>query len=337
MKRRIAFATALALGLNGVILPSFAAGCSSGNLVTLNVTATASDGNPVLNLKRNEFSITENGKPQAIAVFVFQGPELDLAPVSPGSSVFRLLNHRLITFLFDFTAMTGAERTRVQDDAIDFIHHDLKPGELLSIETAEWDSIETTLDFTNDHTALVAAVNKFRNTGNTVNPDDQFVSSMFAPNLVVPGVPDAHGALATIATACGHPPIAMKKSLLYFSAAGAKADDRAALNAAANACTKSGVTMYPVASAMGGVTELALRTGGQAFPDRAAAVDEARRKTQDYYVLGYYSSDTKQDGKYRTVELKLTRLGMQPVTLDYQHGYFGELPEPPQFPPVVCF
>ena len=326
MQRQIALGMALASALNVLPSRSVAAGCSLATLLILNVDVTDPDGNVVQGLKRSDFSLTEDGKIQTLAGFAFQGPELDPTPKPAGTQQFSYLNHRLFTLLFDFTTMPRNERTRIQDDAIDFIRNDLKPGELLSIETATEGSVETTQDFTDDQTALVAAVNKFR----TVDASP-----------AKSGILNAQEMLAGNAAVCGRLQAVPKKSLLYFSTAieQSQADNQEALDAAANACAKAGVAIYPIGAASAGVAELATKTGGQTFPGRQPAIDEARRESEAYSVLGYYTTNSRHDGTYRKVELHITRPGFEQAKLRYSHGYFADkdLPEPPQSRPVQCF
>src|SRR5215813_4517942 len=51
-------------------------------LVVVDVVATDRKGAPVVDLKQDDFAVTEDGKPQSIRAFSFQG-----APVSPDSQL----------------------------------------------------------------------------------------------------------------------------------------------------------------------------------------------------------------------------------------------------------
>jgi VWFA-related protein len=325
VKRQIAFRLAVLLAFRAMASPEIAVGCATANLVTLTVSVTDKDGNAVLGLQHNDFSVTEDGRKQGIAVFAFQGQDLDTTPTATGANPFRYLDHRLFTFLFDSTLMHPNELRRIQDDAIDFVRNGLRPGELLSIQTAVAGSVETIQDFTDDRTALVAAVDKLRMPGlGTANH-----------NL------NGDAALTTIAEACRDLPFAPKKSLLYFHATidHSGANTPAALAVAANACAMWNVALYPIGVAPASLTELAAKTGGQTFSDRPSAIDESRRKSGPYYIVGYYSTNFRLDGKVRKVNLKLTRRGSQQVKLEYSHEYFVDktLPSTLHGPAPVCF
>jgi VWFA-related protein len=139
-------------------------------------------------------------------------------------------------------------------------------------------------------------------------------------------------------------------------------DNQAALDAAVNAAKRSNVAFYPidarglVASAPSGdassassrgtssftggsmqssrdsfaasqetLSTLAVDTGGKLFiddNDLALGMEKARDDIASYYIVGYYSTNIKMDGKYRRVEVKLSK-DVQ-AKLDYRSGYFGQ-------------
>ena len=53
-------------------------------------------------------------------------------------------------------------------------------------------------------------------------------------------------------------------------------------------------------------------------------LEQARDDIGSYYILGYYSTNAKTDGKYRTVNVKLNRADVAGAKLDYRHGYFAD-------------
>jgi len=139
-------------------------------------------------------------------------------------------------------------------------------------------------------------------------------------------------------------------------------DNQASLEKAVNAAKRSNVNIYPidarglVASAPAGdasaaasrgtsaltgtqmqsqrdkfndsqetLSTLAVDTGGKLFVDDndlALGMEKARDDISSYYIIGYYSTNIKMDGKYRRVEVKLSK-DIQ-AKIDYRSGYFGE-------------
>src|ERR1035438_2871527 len=73
------------------------------------------------------------------------------------------------------------------------------------------------------------------------------------------------------------------------------------------------------------LSTLAADTGGKLFVDDndlALGMEKARDDIGSYYIIGYYSTNVKMDGKYRRVEVKLAK-DIQ-AKIDYRSGYFGE-------------
>jgi len=71
------------------------------------------------------------------------------------------------------------------------------------------------------------------------------------------------------------------------------------------------------------LTTLAHDTGGRAFTDSndlSLALKQVQADTQTYYVLGYFSSNTKQDGKYRKIRVEVTRPDLR---VEHRPGYFA--------------
>jgi VWFA-related protein len=70
---------------------------------------------------------------------------------------------------------------------------------------------------------------------------------------------------------------------------------------------------------------LALDTGGKPLLDNNdldRGIVNAQHADSDYYILGYYTSNTAVNGKFRKVKVSLTQ--ELAANLDYRQGYFGE-------------
>jgi VWFA-related protein len=70
---------------------------------------------------------------------------------------------------------------------------------------------------------------------------------------------------------------------------------------------------------------IARDTGGRYFNDNDLdqAIQSALRESSSYYMLGYYPSNKKWDGKFRNVKLQVDQPGTQ---LRYRRGYFAVNP-----------
>ena len=69
---------------------------------------------------------------------------------------------------------------------------------------------------------------------------------------------------------------------------------------------------------------LAADTGGKALLDANdldRGIVQAEQSVSSYYVIGYYASNTAQDGKFRRIKISLN--GEVTASLDYRQGYFA--------------
>ncbi len=71
---------------------------------------------------------------------------------------------------------------------------------------------------------------------------------------------------------------------------------------------------------------LAADTGGKALLDTndlTLGIKNAQNDFSSYYILGYYSTNSAQDGKFRKIQVKLKDQKLQ-AKLDYRNGYYAE-------------
>lgn len=84
-----------------------------------------------------------------------------------------------------------------------------------------------------------------------------------------------------------------------------------------NSVTGSQDTLYTLAS----------DTGGKALVDSndlAMGIRQAQEDISSYYILGYYSSNAAEDGKYRKIQVKLVGKDLQSsAKVDYRNGYYA--------------
>jgi VWFA-related protein len=95
-----------------------------------------------------------------------------------------------------------------------------------------------------------------------------------------------------------------------------------------------GQSMYTGASAQAVTTNfqqsqdtlyaLAGDTGGKAFLDNndlSRGIVQAQESISDYYILGYYTTNTEPNGKFRRIRILLANI--QEAKLDYRQGYYA--------------
>ena len=73
------------------------------------------------------------------------------------------------------------------------------------------------------------------------------------------------------------------------------------------------------------LTSLAAGTGGKSFlddNDLSLGIVQAQNDLRSYYIVGYYSSNDAEDGKFRRIQVKLAAPNTA-AKLDYRNGYFA--------------
>ena len=154
------------------------------NLVVVNVAIKDKSGKAIEDLKKEQFTLFEDGKPQQIAVFDLQrlngetlpalevpaptlktrGPaERKPAPPEPPPPVTadQLKDRRLIAMFFDLSSMQPAEQIRARDAAVKFIDTQMTVSDMVSIMTLT-NELRVVQDFTNDRETLLSVIQSLR-------------------------------------------------------------------------------------------------------------------------------------------------------------------------------
>ncbi len=260
--------------------PGFRAGVE---LIYVNVVVRDGSGNIVRGLKREDFTLVEDGKTQAITAFDFEEvpseaivaavPEpvqpilqaeavakpAAAAPEGPPPAAVKpetidLKNRRLIVLLFDSSSMQPEELERAIESGYDYISKRLTPADLVAI-AAVGSTLQIIQDFTADREVLSAALDRF-SAGDTVGfqegttptgeetEADGFVADDSEFNIF-----NTDRRLAAIEQLSDTlAPIQQKKSIVYFSSGMTQRgeDNQVELRAAIDRAVKANVSIYPV-------------------------------------------------------------------------------------------
>jgi VWFA-related protein len=132
------------------------------NLVSVPVVVRDSRGRAVGNLPREDFQVSDNGKPQIIAKFAMeklgQSAETLSSPAAPAPATPKVtLPDRFVAFLFDDTNMKFSELVQSREAAWRYMQKSLHANERIAIATT---SGLVTRDFTSDRDALHATLLK---------------------------------------------------------------------------------------------------------------------------------------------------------------------------------
>jgi VWFA-related protein len=367
---------------------------SNTQLVIVDVTATDKAGNSINGLKKDDFTVLEDGKKQDISIFEYQEitmepeppeeikladelklpekPKTEITSPTPGQLHFR--DKRLMVFYLDFSSMQIPEQLRAQDAALDYLQKFITKDDLVAIVL--YTSTPSVLtDFTDDRDLLTTTIRQLpigeatdlaglADTGDTNGADTgaAFVADETEFNIY--NTDQKLYAIGTIAKMLKSFP--EKKALVYFSSgiSGTGMENEAQLEATVNLAEKANMVIYPIdarglmADPPGGnastaasrgtgvyngavynsqrsginasqdtLNSLAVDTGGKMFVDSnniALGIQNVQKAMSSYYLLGYYSSNDKEDGKYRKITVKINGNKLNGGKLEYRQGYYAD-------------
>jgi VWFA-related protein len=142
------------------------------NLVVIDAEVTDRNGRPIKGLRRDQFEVFEDGKPQAISTFDYEDIETlagagwaaqaaVVVPVAgapnPASLGPAVRNHRLILLFFDLSSLSPDALLRARDAALRFVRDEMTPADLVAV-AALGNQLGVLQDFTNDRAALARAL-----------------------------------------------------------------------------------------------------------------------------------------------------------------------------------
>lgn len=348
------------------------------NYVEIDAVVTDAQGNFVPDLTKDDFQVSEQGRPQTVSNFSlvdipvqkFDPPLYKTKPIEPDVRSNRNeFNGRIFVIVLDDLNVAFQRTARVKAGARQFIERYLGANDIAAIVTTGG-SKRSAQEFTSSRERLLSVVDRFMGQkeksatlekiddyyrgGGLTTPRDQaeHIRSYKARNTftVLKNVADYMGGIR-----------GRRKAVVLFSE-GVDYDIYDPINNqyandirqygqdAIAAATRANVSFYAVdprgllgpddglgaelsafpqdptlglsMSALGNEQRIAqdsLRTissetGGFASINRNEYQDNFARIVRDnssYYVLGYYSTDTKRDGTFRTLNVRVKRPGLQ--------------------------
>jgi len=244
-------------------------------LILVNVVARDKKGNLIRDLKREDFTVLEDGQKQPVASFDFENiDELVLlgqtipAPTGtestsgaePPSAVpapaMDARDRRLILLFFDFSAMDPDQINRAVDAAKKYVNTKMQAADMIAIVSLST-NMHLDLDLTNNKTKILSVLSAYNpnsgqgfdsgatgssegaaETGGAFTADDTDFNTFSADRKLL--------ALQSLVQAVGK--LSQKKSLIYFSNGISQSgvDNQSALRAATAAAVKANVAIYPL-------------------------------------------------------------------------------------------
>src|SRR5579863_2839393 len=249
---------------------------SNTQLVIETVTVRDKSGKTIEGLTPKDFTVTEDGAPQAIKFFEYQKlpeipeplppqtgdttvlkkfPQSRITAETPGST--RYKDHRLLAFYFDMTALPPADQVRALEAARKFIRTQMTPADLVAVMMFNSGAVRVLQDFTADRDRLSTIIETIA-VGESQGFDETITDDSAADTGAAFGQDDGEfnifntdrqlAALQTAAVMLGQ--LSEKKSLLYFSS-GIRLngmDNQAQLHATVNAAIRAGVSFWAIDS-----------------------------------------------------------------------------------------
>jgi VWFA-related protein len=244
-------------------------------LVLVNVIARDKKGNLIRGLKKEDFTVTEDGKRQEISTFDFEnvdqlptaGPEETTVTGAAASTPAGLLHssnaipldardRRLMLLFFDFSGMDPEQIERAVDSAKKFVKEKMMPADMIALVSLST-NMRVDLDFTADKSKVLSILSAYTSsqgqgfdagaegsaegaaeTGGSFTPDDTDYNTFTADRKLL--------ALQAIMQALGK--INQKKSIIYFSNGITQSgvDNQSALRATTASAVKANVSIYPL-------------------------------------------------------------------------------------------
>ena len=242
-------------------------------LVLVNVVARDKRGNLIRDLKREDFTVFEDGQKQQLSSFDFEKvDEVALAggvgttvsgTASPGGLLstkqqksLDARDRRLMLLFFDFSAMEPDDIDRSVAAGKKYVQANMQPADLVALMSLAT-NLNLDLDFTDDKDKILGKLAGYNSsegqgfengstgssegaaeTGGAYTPDDTDYNTFSADRKLL--------ALQAVMLAMGKIP--QKKSLIYFSNGISQSgvDNQSALRTATAAAVKANVSIYPV-------------------------------------------------------------------------------------------
>jgi VWFA-related protein len=245
----------------------------STEIVLVNVIARDKRGNLIRDLKKEDFTVYEDGQKQQLTSFDFENVDELLTAGAAGTTVtgaagnggllgagqnptLEARDRRLMLLFFDFSAMEPDEIDRAVNAGKKYVQANMQPADMVALVSLVT-NMRLDLDFTDDKTKILRSLSAYNDsegqgfesgttgssegsaeTSGAYTPDDTDYNTFSADRKLL--------ALQSILEAMGKIP--QKKSLIYFSNGISQSgvDNQSALRAATAAAVKANVSIYPV-------------------------------------------------------------------------------------------
>src|SRR5271156_3675183 len=304
---------------------------SSSDLVRIDVEVTDKSGKPIKGLAANQFTITDEGKPQAITSFSYADIEaIETAtadntkpivvsvdndgPNSPSADAISdaLRDRRLIVLFFDLTSMQTDDLIRAHDAAQKFVKQQMTKADVVAVVVFST-HLNVLANFTNDRAVLNKAIAQLTpdNSANLASPlyaaaangeydVQEYTGAAYTPDETEFNVFNTDQKLAAVeglADVLGGIP--GRKAMVEFTGGITQTgeENRTQLRAATDAANRADVSIYSIdsrglfAAPPGGDTTTNAATGTSMFTG-ASVFHQTDQREDSRDTLATLSTDT---------------------------------------------
>ena len=303
----------------------------SSDLVRIDVEVTDKSGKPIKGLRQDQFTITDDGKPQAISSFSYADIESietagadDAKPIvvpvdndgpntpSAAAASDQLRDRRLLVLFFDLTSMQPDDLIRAHDAGEKFIKQQMTKADVVAV-VAFSTKLSVLANFTNDHAVLEKAISRLTETSssdlsnplyaaaaNGENDVQEYTGAAFTPDETEFNVFNTDQKLAAVeGLANVLSGIPGRKALVEFTGGITQTgeENRTQLRAATDAANRADVSIYSIdsrgllAAPPGGDATTNAATGTSMFTG-ASVFHQTDQREDSRDTLATLSTDT---------------------------------------------
>jgi VWFA-related protein len=298
-------------------------------LVRIDVEVTDRSGRPIKGLREDQFTVTDNGKPQKISSFSYSDIEsIDTAgpqetkpvviPVDGGSPSTQqaisdeVRDRRMLVLFFDLTSMETDDIIRAHDAAVKFLANQMAPADLVSVVVFS-SQLSVLANFTNNRAVLNKAVAQVLPGAGSQLADQQYAAAQngeydvqqdtqaaYTPDQTEFNVFNTDQKLIAIESLTNVlAAIPGRKALVEFTGGITQTgeENRAELTAATDAANRADVSIYSIdargmfATPPGGDVTTAAATGTSMFSG-ASVFHQTDQREDSRDTLATLSTDT---------------------------------------------
>jgi VWFA-related protein len=301
------------------------------DLVRIDVEVTDKSGKPIRGLHAEQFTVTDDGKPQAISSFSYADIESietagieDAKPIvvpvdndgpntpSAAAASDQLRDRRLLVLFFDLTSMQPDDLIRAHDAGEKFVKQQMTKADVVAV-VAFSTKLSVLANFTNDHAVLEKAISRLTETSSSdlSNPlyaaaangeydVQEYTGAAFTPDETEFNVFNTDQKLAAVeGLANVLSGIPGRKALVEFTGGITQTgeENRTQLRAATDAANRADVSIYSIdsrgllAAPPGGDTTTNAATGTSMFTG-ASVFHQTDQREDSRDTLATLSTDT---------------------------------------------